>query len=271
MKKLSIALATLFVGVSLNAAVVATLNGKNITDAQIDADLAPVLQGQSINKLPAEQKATIIQNYIVQKLVLEDANKQKLDKKPDYNKMLENAKDQIILTLYEREIFNSIKINESKIKEAYNNNKSQFIRPARVQARHILVSDEKTAKSIINELKNLKGDALTKKFAELATSKSIDKVSAQSGGSLGWFEDGNMVKEFSNVAFSLKNGELTKNPVKTQFGYHVILKEKSEAKKQLSYDEVKGAIEQQLKNQEFQQKLGAKIQELYQKAKIEIK
>ena len=112
---------------------------------------------------------------------------------------------------------------------------------------------------------------MTKKFAELATSKSIDKVSAQSGGSLGWFEDGNMVKEFSNVAFSLKNGELTKNPVKTQFGYHVILKEKSEAKKQLSYDEVKGAIEQQLKNQEFQQKLGAKIQELYQKAKIEIK
>ena len=82
-----------------------------------------------------------------------------------------------------------------------------------------------------------------------------------------------MVKPFSDAAFSLKNGTFTKTPVKTQFGYHVILKEESRAKKQLTLSDanVKRFIENQLKAQEVNILMNEKAKELFQGAKVEIK
>lgn len=271
MKKLSLALAGLLAGVSLNAAVVATVNGKNISDTEVSEALINVLRGQSINALPANQKQAAIQEYIGHKLLLEEAKKQKLERDPLYAKELEKAKDSIIFSLYQKKMFDSIKVDEAKIRQIYEANKAQFVQPARVQARHILVEKESDAKAIINQLRNLKGDALTQKFAQLAAEKSIDQGSARSGGELGWFGESDMVKPFADTAFSLKNGEINKNPVKSQFGYHVILKENAQARTQLALEQVRAGIENQLKMQEVQQNVSQKAQELYGKAKIEIK
>lgn len=271
MKKFSFVVAALVAGVSLNAAVVATLNGKNITDTQINQDLAPVLRGQSINNLPADQKKAVIQDYIAQQLLLEEAKKQNFDKQADFKQALSRAQDAITLEFYQKKLFDGIKIDNARVKAIYDKNKAQYVRPAGVRVKHILVNTDKEAKDIIDQLKNLKGKALEDKFSEIAKTKSIDRGSAVNGGELGWLGANDVVKPFSDAAFSLKNGEMTKNPVKTEFGYHIILKEDSQAKTQLSYDQVKPGIESELKLQELQQVMGKKARDLYEKAKVEIK
>ena len=80
-----------------------------------------------------------------------------------------------------------------------------------------------------------------------------------------------MVKPFSDAAFSLKKGEISKNPIKTEFGFHIILKKDAQAKTQLSYDQVKQSLENYYKMQEVQRLIAQKAQELYGKAKVELK
>ncbi|TQR61414.1 peptidylprolyl isomerase [Campylobacter troglodytis] len=270
MKKISLALGSLLLTLNLNAAVVATVDGKNITDTQINEDLASALGGQKLNSLPEQQKRLLIQQYIAQMLLLEEAKKQGFNKGSDFNKELERAKDQIALNLYHKKLYDSIKVDNSKIKAAYDKNKSQFVRPAGVRAKHILVKSEAEAKSIINDLKNLKGESLDQKFSELARTRSIDG-SAQNGGELGWFGEGDMVKPFSDAAFSLKKGDYSKTPIKTDFGYHIILKQDAQARTQLSFDQVKPNLENDYKMQELQRLLGQKANELYGRAKVELK
>ena len=267
MKKISFVLAALLTSVSLNAAVVATVDGKNITDTEINE----LLQGQNINNLPAQQKQAIIRQYIADRLLLAEAKKQNFEKSNDYNKALALAKDQIIVTLYQKKLFDAAKVDNKAIKDYYDKNKAQFVRPAAVKAKHILVSNESDAKSIINELKALKGDALSKKFSEIASEKSIDTNTARNGGELPWFGEGDMVKPFSDTAFSLKKGEISKTPVKTQFGYHIIYKQDAQAKQQLSFEQVKGELENAYKVEEMRKLLVQKQQELYEKAKVEMK
>ena len=256
-----------------NAAVLATVNGKDITDTELNKRLEQVLAGKSINSLPAEQKRMLIQQYIAQYLIIEDAKKKGYEKDKLYSENLELAKESILMGVYQQKLADDVKVDSSKVKALYEKNKDQFIEPAAVHARHILVKSDAEARVIISELGTLKGSALTSKFEELARAKSIDPGSASRGGDLGWFGQADMVKPFSDAAFSLKNGTFTKTPVKTQFGYHVILKEESRAKKQLTLSDanVKRFIENQLKAQEVNILMNEKAKELFQGAKVEIK
>lgn len=271
MKKLSLIASSLIVSASLHAAVVASVDGKDITDTQVNEAFAGALNGQSINALPADQKRAVVQQYIANQFVLDEAKKQNVEKEAFYKKELEVLKDQLAINAYQKKVFDSVKISNDTLKTTYENNKANFVNPARAQARHILVANEAEAKNIIKDLSKLKGDALVNKFSEIASTKSIDTGSAQRGGELGWFSAEQMVKPFSDATFSLKNGEITKTPVKTQYGYHIILKEKSESRKQLSFDEVKAGLEQQLKAQETQRIISQKVQDQFAKAKVEYK
>ncbi|MCX2682349.1 peptidylprolyl isomerase [Campylobacter sp. MIT 21-1685] len=273
MKKISFVAAAFIAGAVLgaNAATVATVNGKNISDSEVGEFFAPVLNGQDFRNLPDNQKKALVQQYIIQELVFEDAKKQNLDKDPLYIKQLERAKDEILVNVYQEKILNTIKVDSAQVKAFYDKNKEQYVQPARVQAKHILVNSEKEAKNIINQLKNLKGKDLDSKFSEIAKAKSIDTGSAAQGGELGWFDQSVMVKPFTDAAFALKNGEITKTPVKTNFGYHIILKENYQSKKQASFNEVKQGIENGLKFEEFKKVMNQKGQALLNAAKVEIR
>ncbi len=271
MKKISLLAGVLAAGLTLNAATVATLNGKNISDTEINEAFAPVLRGQDFKNLPEQQKKALINEYIAQQLFLEDARKQDLEKDPLYKQELEKVKDAVLLKVYQEKLFNTIKVDSSKVKAYYDQNKNDFVKPARVKARHILVESEKEAKELISQLSSLKGKALEDKFSELAKQKSIDPGSATRGGELGWFDQSNMVKPFTDAAFSLKNGDLTKTPVKTNFGYHIILKEDSQAREQIKFDEVKKGIESRLKLEELQKLMAEKGKSLLQNSKVEYK
>lgn len=145
----------------------------------------------------------------------------------------------------------------------YNQNKEQFNVPEQVKASHILVKDEAKAKEIIEKLG--KGED----FAKLAKAESEDPGSKEQGGELGLFSKDMMVPEFADAAFTMKPGEISKEPVKTQFGYHIIKVEDHQLAHQQTFDEVKDQIEKQLSTDEVAQKLQELMDKLKKDTKIE--
>lgn len=139
----------------------------------------------------------------------------------------------------------SIKITEKEMKEYFNENKDSFAQAAQVKASHILVDDEKTAKEIKEKLD--KGED----FTTLAKKYSTDTATSESGGELGYFEEGTMTDEFDKKAFSMKKGEIS-DPVKTDYGYHIIKVEDVKEAKQASYKDSKAQVKEAIFNEKLQ-------------------
>lgn len=266
MKKLL--LLSLITAVSLSAATLATVNGKPIKDSDVDAIIATQANPATV---PADVKKRVLEDMVNKELFVLDAKAKAYDKDSDFTKELANVKDGLLMNYYMKKLFDSIKISDAEIKNFYGKEKSNFIQPAQVKARHILVKTEEEAKTVISELRGLRGDALVNKFSQIAKAKSLDSGSKPNGGELGYFSKDVMVKPFADAAFGLKDGAYTTTPVKTQFGYHVILKEASKAEKTASLSEVKNAIEQNLKLQKFQEIVKKKADELKKRYKVEFK
>lgn len=270
MKKVLFGALSLAVAMSLNAKVFATVDGKDITDV----DLAPMLAGMpgvDFEALPAEIQNQVIDRAIDVRVLVNEAKKSGVEKDELYKKQLELVKDDIALRTWQAKQLNGTKVSDKEIEDFYNKNKDKFVEPAAISASHILVEKEADAKKIIADLSKLKGDELKKKFAEIAKEKSIDPSGKQNGGDLGYFVKEQMVPEFGEAADKLKVGELTKTPVKSQFGYHIILKNDSKDKKQLSLNEVKDYIKNLAKQEKFQANFEKKLKDLKSKAKIEYK
>ena len=273
MKKIVFSALSLAVAVSLNATVFATVNGKNITENEV----IPMLAGSGIapNELanmPATAKKEILDRVITQQLLVDQAKKSGVTNDELYKKELEVQKDILAVRVWQAKQANNIKISDSEVQNFYNKNKSKFVEPPLVQVRHILVKTEAEAKGLIGELKALNGAALTQKFAETAATKSIEPAAKQTGGALPPFpKEGAMVKPFADAAFAMKKGEISKAPVKTQFGYHVILKEDERAQRQVPVNEAKPIIEGVIRQEKAAANLQKTAQDLFKKAKIEYK
>jgi peptidyl-prolyl cis-trans isomerase C len=256
------------------AATVVTVNGKNITDTQIQEVLMQGTQGR-FDQLPDEKKAEIsqrvIDGLISQELIYADAKKEGVLESTEYKNelanVLERVKVQLASKVWEKRQFDKVKVNAKDIKAYYKANPEEFTEKAKVRASHILVKTEAEAKAIIKEIGSLKGAALNSKFAEVAKAKSTGP-SGPKGGDLGFFGQGQMVPAFNDAAFAMKKGQMTKTPVKSQFGYHVILVTDKQEAKNLSFDEVKGFIEQKLKVEAFKEQMQAKMEDLKKKATI---
>ncbi len=150
-----------------------------------------------------------------------------------------------------------IKVTDKELKEYYDNYKPK------IRASHILVNDEKTAKEVKAKLE--KGED----FAKLAKEYSQDPGSASNGGDLGWFGPGKMVKEFEDAAYKLKVGEVS-DPVKTDYGYHIIKVTDKEKKK--SFDEMKDEIVFEVKRSKLDPTtMQSKVDKLVKDADVEIK
>ncbi|MBB3852784.1 peptidylprolyl isomerase [Saccharococcus caldoxylosilyticus] len=158
--------------------------------------------------------------------------------------------------LRQKAAMEDIKVTEKELKEYYNSYKPK------IRASHILVKDEKTAKEIKAKLD--KGED----FAKLAKQYSQDPGSAANGGDLGWFGPGKMVKEFEDAAYKLKVGQVS-DPVKTDYGYHIIKVTAKEKKK--PFNEMKDDIEFEVKQRKLDPtKVQSKVEKLVKDAKVEI-
>lgn len=247
--------------------ILATVNGKNITKADAQAFVSAAAPSSSFMQLaPAEQKM-VTDRLIEKELFTELAAKEGIDKKPEFQRNMEKLKNELLVNMWMKAQMDSIVVSDSEAKEFYEKNTAKFMQQDSMNARHILVENEKDAQDIIAILKPLKGEALKTKFIELAKTKSTGP-SGPKGGDLGTFAKGQMVPEFSDAAWALENGQITTKPVKTQFGYHVIYLETKTAAKPTSYDVVKDKIITLLKQQEFTAKIAEIAKELKSKAKI---
>lgn len=212
--------------------VAAVVNGEKITVAEIkDAyDANPQLKGRVPFK-DFYDKA--VDGFISGKIIYQEAMKDKVTETPAYKKQLELAKQELARKIY---LENQVdkKVSDKDVKKLYDEYKSTFKAEKEVKAKHILVDSDAKAKEVIAKLK--KGG----NFDKLA--KEYSKEPAE----LGYFTKRVMVPEFGDAAFAMKKGEYSKTPVKTQFGYHVIMVEDSRESKPLPMKEVEPQLKAML-------------------------
>ncbi len=257
-----------------SASTVATVNGTTIDSEEVNRVLMEGTQGR-FSSLPADKqnelRTRIIDGMITQELIFEDAKKNGIMDSSDYkNEMKEvqaRLEKQLAGKVWQEKELAKISVSEKEKKDYYNANKDEFVEKEKVHARHILVPTEEKAKAIINRMSGMKGDKLKEKFIEIAKADSTGP-SASKGGDLGFFAQGQMVPSFNDAAFAMKKGTITTEPVKSQFGYHVIYLEDKTDAKTVGYDEVSSFIEQRLKSQKFESQLQEKIEKLKKNAKI---
>jgi peptidyl-prolyl cis-trans isomerase C len=247
--------------------VYATVNGDNITDA----DIALVLKDPRIKfeTLPANNQKEILDQLIDRKILGNKALSTDIVNSKVYKdtleKTLKTLKLDLALQIWIQELSRKIEVSDSDAKKYYTENKSRFQTQPELKASHILVKTEEEAKKIITSLE--KSQDLKADFTKAAKENSIGP-SKVNGGELGWFTQEKMVPEFSMATMMLKKGTITTNPVKTQFGYHVIYLDDKKSAKNLTFDEVKSEIKQFLSQDLFKAKLDAVIKEEKSKAKI---
>jgi peptidyl-prolyl cis-trans isomerase C len=236
-------------------APVATVNGAPISQARFNF-LLQQSQQQGQPDSP-EVRKNIREKLIIEEIVAQEALKKGMDKLADVNTQIELARQTILIRTYLQDYIKNNPLGDDVLKAEYDKIKSQM-GDKEYHARHILVEKEAEAKDIIAKLK--KGE----KFEKLAE-KSKDPGSKAKGGDLGWAAPANFVPEFSAAMTKLQKGQYTADPVKSQFGYHIIKLEDSRAMQAPPFDEVK----QNLRQRAQQQQIDKMISDLRAKAKVE--
>lgn len=234
----------------------AMVNGISIPQARIDVRVkAAAAQGQPDSP---ELRKAIREDMINLEVVSQEAKKNGLDKNPEVIEQMELAKESVLVGAYVQDYAKSHPITEDQLKQEYDKLKTT-LGSNEYNVSHILVDTEDEAKAIIAQL-GKKG-----KFDKIAKAKSKDTGSAEKGGSLGWAVPSNFVPPFANALLSLKKGTYTKEPVKSQFGWHVIKLDDVRGLKVPSFEELKPQMQQRLQQQTIQDLITA----LRSKAKIE--
>lgn len=257
-----------------SAAVLATVNGDEITSEEVNKVLLEGTQGR-FDSLPADKqnelRQRIIEGMIAQELVYDDAQRTGVLDSKEYKQelqvLMDRMKVQLAAKIWEQNQFEAIKVDAKEVKAYYDANPDEFVDKEKIHARHILVKTEADADAIIKSMRGLNGDKLRTEFIAQAKSKSTGP-SAAKGGDLGYFPRGQMVPSFNDAAFAMKEGTISTSPVQSQFGYHVIYVEDKKAAKKLGFDEVKNFIEQRLKMDKFKAYMEKKMNDLRSKAKI---
>ena len=213
--------------------VLAKVNGSEIR--QSDLALAEEELGPSLAQMdPATKDENVLSFLIDMKIVSKAAEDKKVQDSEDFKKRLAFTRNRLLMdSLLASE--GKAATNDESMKKVYEEASKQISGEEEVHARHILVETEDEAKAVKAEL-DKGGD-----FAELAKKKSKDP-GASDGGDLGFFTKDQMVPEFSQVAFSLEPGKIS-DPVKSQFGWHIIKVEEKRKRKAPDFDQVKAQIE----------------------------
>ena len=203
-------------------------------------------------------------DYLVNiQVMAAEAKKQGLDKDPEVQKLLAYTTKELLARVYLDKVTKNLPTpTEAEAKAYYEKNRSQFVIPESVLLRHILVKTEKEAKDALARLK--KGE----KFGDIASKVSICP-SRVKGGSLDWLPKGTLVKEIEDAAFTMKKDQIA-GPVKSRYGYHVLLLEDKRGPQETSFDQVKDSIIERLKFEAQQNQYEKMSADLRKKMNVQI-
>ncbi len=240
-----------------NSPVLATVNGKPISQQTLDFHMQQRNLRRPGNS-QEEDQSKILEEIVSLELMQQAAVDQGIDKRPDIAMQLEHQRRAFLAGVAVQEFVANNPASEADTKAIYD---ERFGAAGKeYKARHILLKTEEEAKNIIGEL-DKGGD-----FAELAKEHSTGPT-GPNGGDLGWFSPSQMVAPFSEAVAKLENGQYAKEPVKTQFGWHVISLEDSRDATPPAYDDVKDQLEMMVQNQKLQDYL----QQMRSSANVQIK
>jgi len=236
--------------------IVAKVDGIAITEREMT--LATEDLGERLAQIPEERKRDEVVNYLVDlKLGAKAATDAKVADSPDFAARLAYNREKVLLDEYLQREAKKAATPEAA-KKLFDDTVKSLTPEEEINARHVLVDDEAVAKTVVERVK--KGED----FAKIAAELSKDPGSGKEGGSLGWFSKERMVPEFAEAAFKLQKGEVSE-PVKSQFGWHVIKLEDRRNKPMPDFAAVKPQIDQYLERKAQQDIVLA----LREKAKVE--
>lgn len=239
--------------------VYATVNGKEITQQDLD-EILQSLPPQYQQQMQMAGPEVLVEEAINQELFFLDGQKKNLQESPLYKEELKRLERQLLRGLSVNDVLGSLTVEEEEAKKYFEENKAQFVKPEEVEASHILVDTEEEAKEVSEALKE-------KSFEDVAKEKS-SCPSKDQGGSLGSFSRGRMVPEFEEAAFQMNVGDISE-PVKTQFGYHIIRLDNKTPEEAMNYEDVAPQIQQSLLQQKQQEAYTEYVNSLRNEYKVE--
>lgn len=239
-------------------AVVATVNGQPITEA--DITLAEGDLGAQFGRLPPEQRrAAALSSIIEIRLMAAQAVTEGLDKAPEFQRQMAFLTQRALHgELVDKDVAG--KITDEEIRARYDKEIAAQTPVNEVHARHILVKTKEEADAIIKKLDG------GEDFQKLANENTTDPSGKTSGGDLGFFGPGQMVPEFEKAAFALEIGAYTKEPVQSQFGWHVIKVEDKRTQQPPAFE----AVKEQVKSLVLREKYVELVKKVRGEAKIDV-
>ncbi len=238
--------------------VIATVKGAPITEGDLAVAIADL--DQQFARLPEDQRrAAALSAMIEIRLMADEARAKGLDKDPDFQRRFAFLEQRALHgETIEKEVAGTI--TDEDLRARYDAQIAAAEPTTEVHARHILVKTKEEAEAIIKDL-DAGGD-----FQKIAGEKTDDPSGKQSGGDLGWFGPGQMVPEFETAAFALEPGAHTKEPVQSEFGWHVILVEEKRAQQPPAFEKVK----EQFRSMLLREKYFALVKQLREAGDVEV-
>ena len=258
----SLLLAATLAPLAAQAQNIAVVNGKPVPKARVDTIVSQVQKQAAARnqQVPPDLEKMVRDKVVTDEILSQEAERRGLGASAEFKAQMELARQSILIGLLSQDLDKTTKVSDADVQKEYDKFKAQAT-GTEYKARHILVEKEDEAKAIVAQLK------AGAKFEELAKKNSKDPGSAPNGGDLDFASPSSYVPEFSQAMVALKKGEYTMVPVKTQFGYHIILLEDTRAAQFPPLADVKPQITQRL----TQQKATTFRDELRAKAKTDYK
>ena len=245
--------------------VVASVNGQNITESDYENYLR--IRQQQMGPLADKdkEKKIVLDEMIDKMLLAQYAVDNKLDQTPEVAALIKRVREEILAQAVKRKLLKDNPITEDDVKKRFEQ-EVEKTHKTEYKVRHILVKDESEAKDIIAQLH--KGA----NFGKLAEEKSIDTQSSKNGGEIGWINQGMVVPEFFNAVMKMKKGAISTEPVKTDFGWHIIKLEDTRPLKIPSFEQFMS--DQQARANIYRkmqdERVGELLKDLKAKAKITV-
>ena len=235
--------------------ILAKVGALTVTEKEVDEFIAELGQrGQGYNT--PDGRRAILEQIISSKLLLLDARHNLLEAEPEFKAELAKLRENLLINYAGNKVISAVKVSDEDVKKYYEDNIDRFKQGETVNADHILVESEEKALEILAKIES--GEV---SFADAAKQHSTCP-SGQRGGNLGDFGRGQMVPEFDKAVFELEVGEITKAPVKTQFGYHLIkLNSKSESSV-MPYEQIAPQLSEMVLNERRREAYERKINQL---------